>query len=81
VIIANPGRESKSRCDWGESGSTTWAGYLKEGMKSLAAHGELTRKSERYSPRFAAEILASREAPQLLDAGARERDRNGSREA
>lgn len=75
VIIANPGRESESAVRLGRIGFDNVAGYLKEGMKSLAKHGELTRKSERYSPTLAAEILASREAPQLLDVrGARERE-------
>jgi hydroxyacylglutathione hydrolase len=75
VIIANPGRESESAVRLGRIGFDNVAGYLKEGMKSLAENGELTRKSERYSPALAAEILASREAPQLLDVrGARERD-------
>ncbi len=75
VIIANPGRESESAVRLGRIGFDNVAGYLKDGMKSLARRGELTRKSERYSPALAAEILASREAPQLLDVrGVRERE-------
>ena len=75
VIIANPGRESESAVRLGRIGFDNVAGYLKEGMGSLAGHGWLTRKSERYSPALAAEILASRQAPQLLDVrGARERE-------
>jgi rhodanese-related sulfurtransferase len=75
VIIANPGRESESAVRLGRIGFDNVAGYLKDGMGSLALRSDLTRKSERYSAALAAEILASREAPQLLDVRApRERE-------
>lgn len=75
VIIANPGRESESAVRLGRIGFDNVAGYLRDGMGSLAGHNELTRKSERYSAGLAAELLAGREAPQLLDVRApRERE-------
>lgn len=75
VIIANPGREKESAVRLGRIGFDNVAGYLKDGMGSLAGHPELTRKSERYSPALAAELLAGREAPQLVDVrAARERE-------
>ena len=67
VIIANPGREAESAVRLGRIGFDNVAGYLKGGMESFSSRDELTRKSERYSAAFAAEILASREAPQFLD--------------
>src|SRR5579859_5692206 len=75
VIIANPGRESESAVRLGRIGFDNVAGYLRDGMGSLAGHIGLTRKSERYSASLAAELLAGREAPQLLDVRAlRERE-------
>jgi len=74
VIIANPGRETESAVRLGRIGFDNVAGYLKDGMGSLAGRNELTRKSERYSPALAAELLAGHKA-QLLDVRApRERE-------
>jgi len=75
VIIANPGRETESAVRLGRIGFDNVAGYLKGGMESFSSRDELTRKSERYSAAFAAEMLASQEAPQFLDVRApRERE-------
>ena len=67
VIIANPGREPESAVRLGRIGFDNVAGYLKDGMHSLESRTELTKTSERYSPALAAELLASPEAPQVLD--------------
>ena len=75
VIIANPGREAESAVRLGRIGFDNVAGYLKGGMESFSSRDELTKKSERYSAAYAAEVLASREPPQLLDVrGPRERE-------
>jgi glyoxylase-like metal-dependent hydrolase (beta-lactamase superfamily II)/rhodanese-related sulfurtransferase len=67
VIIANPGRETESAVRLGRIGFDNVAGYLKDGMRSLASRADLTKTSERYSPPLAAESLASAGAPQLVD--------------
>ena len=67
VIIANPGRESESAVRLGRIGFDNVAGYLKDGMQSLASRPDLTKTSERFSPPLAAEVLASQGAPQLVD--------------
>ncbi len=67
VIIANPGRESESAVRLGRIGFDNVTGYLKEGMRSLESRADLTRTSERYSPPLAAEVLASKLPPQLVD--------------
>lgn len=67
VILANPGRESESAVRLGRIGFDNVAGYLKDGMQSLASRSDLTERSERYSPALAAEILGGTNAPQLVD--------------
>ena len=67
VIIANPGRETESAVRLGRIGFDNVAGYLKDGMQSLASRPDLTKTSERFSPPLAAEVLASQRAPQLVD--------------
>jgi len=67
VILANPGRESESAIRLGRIGFDNVAGYLKDGMQSLAARPELTKSAERYSALLAAEMLKAATAPQLVD--------------
>ncbi len=67
VIVANPGREAESAMRLGRIVFDNVAGYLKDGMQSLASRPELTKRGERYSAPLAAEILASAKAPQLVD--------------
>jgi len=67
AIIANPGRETESAVRLGRIGFDNVAGYLKDGMQSLASRPDLTKTSERFSPPLAAEVLASQRAPQLVD--------------
>ena len=67
VIVANPGRESESAVRLGRIGFDNVAGYLREGMQSLERRPELTATTERLSAPLAAEILASQDAPQLID--------------
>jgi len=67
VIVANPRREAESAVRLGRIGFDNVAGYLKDGMQSLASRPELTKRGERYSAPLAAEILASAKAPQLVD--------------
>ena len=68
VILANPGREAESAVRLGRIGFDNVAGYLKDGMQSLAVRPELTKRAERYSAPLAAEMLATAEnAPQLVD--------------
>jgi len=67
VVIANPGREKESAVRLGRIGFDNVAGYLQDGMQSLASRADLTKTSERFSPPLAAEVLASEGAPQLVD--------------
>jgi len=67
VVIANPGREMESAVRLGRIGFDNVAGYLQDGMQSLASRADLTKTSERFSPPLAAEVLASEGAPQLVD--------------
>jgi len=67
VVIANPGREMESAVRLGRIGFDNVAGYLQDGMQSLASRPDLTKTSERFSPPLAAEVLASEGAPQLVD--------------
>lgn len=75
VIIAAPGRENESAVRLGRIGFDHVAGYLENGLNSLIARPELVVFTERLSPQFAAEMLASNEAPVAVDvraAGERE---------
>jgi hydroxyacylglutathione hydrolase len=67
AIIADPGRENESAVRLGRIGFDNAAGYLREGLKSLAARPDLVAFTERLSAPFAAEMLASKEAPLAVD--------------
>jgi len=75
VIIADPGRENEAAVRLGRIGFDHVAGYLQDGMRSLESRPELTVKTERVSAPFAAELLASEQAPLAVDVRApRERE-------
>lgn len=75
VIIADPGRENEAAVRLGRIGFDHVAGYLQDGLNSVASRPELTVKTERVSAPFAAELLASSEAPVVVDVRApRERE-------
>jgi len=75
VIIADPGRENESAIRLGRIGFDHVAGYLQDGMRSLESRPELTKKTERLSAPFAAELLASGEPPLAVDVrSSRERE-------
>lgn len=75
VIIADPGRESESAVRLGRIGFDHVAGYLKDGLQSLESRPELVAFTERLSAQFAAELLASDQAPVAIDVRApRERE-------
>ena len=67
VIIADPGRESESAVRLGRIGFDHVAGYLLHGLSSLKSRPDLTVTTERVSASFAAELLASGEAPLAVD--------------
>jgi rhodanese-related sulfurtransferase len=67
VIIADPGRENEAAVRLGRIGFDHVAGYLQDGMRSLESRPELTVKTERVSAPFAAELLASGQAPLAVD--------------
>jgi rhodanese-related sulfurtransferase len=58
VLVAAPGREAESAMRLGRIGFDTVEGYLADGLASLASRPELTRTTERVSPRLAAERVA-----------------------
>lgn len=75
VIIAAPGRENESALRLGRIGFDHIAGYLQNGLQALDARPELIESVERLSPQYVAELLASREAPVMVDVrGPRERE-------
>lgn len=75
VIIAAPGREAESAIRLGRIGFDHVAGYLQNGLHSLASRPELIAKIERLSAPFAAELLSSRNPPLVVDVRApRERE-------
>src|SRR5262249_19241836 len=75
VIIATPGREKESAVRLGRIGFDHVAGYLRDGLRSLDARPELVAKTERLSAPFAAEMIASNDAPVVVDVRApRERE-------
>ena len=75
VLIADPGRENESAVRLGRIGFDHIAGYLRDGLQSLAARPELIAFTERLSAQFAAELLASNEPPLAIDVRApRERE-------
>jgi hydroxyacylglutathione hydrolase len=75
VIIADPGRENESATRLGRIGFDHVAGYLQNGLNSLIARPELVEFTERLSPQFAAELLATNDGPVAIDVRApRERE-------
>jgi glyoxylase-like metal-dependent hydrolase (beta-lactamase superfamily II)/rhodanese-related sulfurtransferase len=75
VIVADPGTETEAAVRLGRIGFDHVAGFLIDGMRSLASRPELTASSERVSAPFAAELLSSDQPPLALDVRAlRERD-------
>ncbi len=67
VIIAAPERESESAIRLGRIGFDHIAGYLQNGLKSLESRPELISSTERLSPQFVAELLASNDPPLAID--------------
>ena len=67
VIIADPGRENESATRLGRIGFDHVIGFLKDGLHSLNSRPDLTVTTERVSAPFAAELLASQEAPLAID--------------
>jgi glyoxylase-like metal-dependent hydrolase (beta-lactamase superfamily II) len=67
VIIADPGRESEAAIRLGRIGFDHIAGFLKDGMNSLASRPELTATTERLSAAFAEELLAAADSPLVID--------------
>jgi rhodanese-related sulfurtransferase len=66
VIVADPGREHESATRLGRIGFDHIAGYLKDGLSSLARRPDLTATTERISAPVAHERLADG-APLLID--------------
>jgi len=66
VIVADPGRELESATRLGRIGFDRIAGYLKDGLSSLASRRELTATTERISAGVAQDRLATG-APLLVD--------------
>jgi glyoxylase-like metal-dependent hydrolase (beta-lactamase superfamily II) len=67
VIIAAPGRESEAAIRLGRIGFDHIAGFLKDGMNSLASRPELTATTERVSAPFAEELLSAANSPLVID--------------
>jgi rhodanese-related sulfurtransferase len=67
VIIANPGREDESAVRLGRIGFDNIAGYLKDGLRSLAERPDLERSTERLSAPLAAERVAGAHPPFVID--------------
>ena len=67
VIIAAPGRESEAAIRLGRIGFDHIAGFLKDGMNSLASRPELTATTERVSAPFAEELLTGADSPLAID--------------
>jgi glyoxylase-like metal-dependent hydrolase (beta-lactamase superfamily II) len=75
VIIAAPGRDNESAVRLGRIGFDNVAGYLQKGLQSLESRPDLVAFVERLSPQFAAELIASSQAPLVVDVRApRERE-------
>src|SRR5262245_57439710 len=58
VIVADPGRESESAVRLGRIGFDHVAGYLKDGLRSLDGHPDLTGTTDRLAPPVVAERMA-----------------------
>ncbi|MGB8474919.1 MAG: MBL fold metallo-hydrolase [Candidatus Acidiferrum sp.] len=67
VIIAGPGRENESAIRLGRIGFDHVAGFLRNGLQSLAGRPELVAFTERLSSQFAAELISSSEPPAVID--------------
>jgi rhodanese-related sulfurtransferase/glyoxylase-like metal-dependent hydrolase (beta-lactamase superfamily II) len=67
VIIAEPGRELEAALRLGRIGFDHVKGYLAGGMEALAGRSDLVWSTERISPLWLAEELASAEPPMVLD--------------
>lgn len=67
VIIADPDLETESAIRLGRIGFDHVAGYLKDGLQSLASRPELVAFTERLSAQFAADLLASAQPPLMID--------------
>jgi rhodanese-related sulfurtransferase/glyoxylase-like metal-dependent hydrolase (beta-lactamase superfamily II) len=67
VIIAEPGREQEAALRLGRIGFDHVKGYLAGGMEALAGRSDLVWSTERISPLWLAEELASAEPPMVLD--------------
>jgi len=75
VIIAAPGRVNESAVRLGRIGFDHVAGFLKDGMESLASRPDLTTATDHVSAPYAAERMSSEDAPLILDVRApRERE-------
>ncbi len=75
VLITAPGRESESAVRLGRIGFDHVAGFLDKGLQAIEPRPELVAFTERLSAPFAAELLASAEAPFVVDVrNPRERD-------
>jgi hydroxyacylglutathione hydrolase len=67
VIVADPGWEIESAVRLGRIGFDHVAGFLKDGLHSLASRPDLTAKTEHVSAPLAAELLASADPPLAID--------------
>jgi hydroxyacylglutathione hydrolase len=67
VVIADPGRERETTLRLGRIGFDQVVGYLQDGLLSLKTRPELTATTERLSAQVAADRLALKVPPQLLD--------------
>ena len=67
VIVAEPGREVEAATRLGRIGFDQVKGYLKGGMAALAGSPELVGRTTRVSVLIAAEEMAGKDAPVVLD--------------
>jgi hydroxyacylglutathione hydrolase len=67
VVIADPGRERETTLRLGRIGFDQVIGYLQDGLLSLKTRPDLTASTERLSAPVAADRLALKVPPQLLD--------------
>lgn len=75
VLVTAPGRERESAVRLGRIGFDNVAGYLQGGLRALGSRPGLLARAERLGAPYAAALLASPDAPLLLDVrAARERE-------
>lgn len=67
VIVADPGRETEAAMRLGRIGFDAVKGYLQGGMVALAGKPEMMRRTERMSVLIAAEEMAEKDAPVVVD--------------